>query len=63
MTQPVYVAHAALEQLARLRRRATLAAGGVAEFGVHGPLREHYRLETDREAPFPVDYIVAATGG
>ena len=44
MTQPVYLAHAALEQLARLRRRATLAAGGVAEFGVHGPLREHYHL-------------------
>ena len=36
---------------------------GVAEFGVHGPLREHYHLETDREAPFPVDYIVAAAGG
>ncbi len=63
MSDPVYVARATLTPLAPLRRRAVLAAGAVAEFGVHGPLREHYRLTPDREAPFPVDYIAAAAGG
>ncbi len=46
-----------------LHRHARLALGATADFGVHGAIREHYRLSPPRELPLPVDYIVAATGG
>jgi hypothetical protein len=63
MTEPLYRARVKIEKLASLHRRAHLALGQVAEFGVHGPIKLHYRLEPERELPLPVDYIVASTGG
>jgi hypothetical protein len=30
--------------------------------GVHGAIKEHYRLDA-KDLPLPVDYIVAATAG
>lgn len=59
----LYTARATLEQLGSLHRRATVATGASCEFGVHGELARYYRLSPERELPFPVDYIVAATGG
>jgi hypothetical protein len=46
-----------------LHRRATLPLGVTADFGVHGPIAELFRLRPDPPLPLPVDYIVAATGG
>ena len=43
-------------------RSAEIATGVRFEMGVHGPIKEHYRLE-GKNLPLPVDYIVAATGG
>lgn len=63
MADPVYVAHVTLTQHGSLHRRARLASGETVDFGVHGPIRELFRLNPERELPLPVDYIVAATGG
>ena len=63
MNESLYRAHAELEQLGRLHRRAHLPLAEPIDMGVHGPIQEHYRLSPDRPLPLPVDYIVAATGG
>ena len=60
---PPYVAESRVEVVAGLHRRAHLALGHTAEFGVHGPISRMFRLEPERELPLPVDYIVAATAG
>ena len=43
-------------------RRATLPTGHTIDFGVHGPIAAHFRLQ-DQAMPLPVDYIVASTAG
>jgi len=63
MTDTPYVAHARIEVLGPLHRRAHLPLGASADFGVHGAVRELFQLSPERELPLPVDYIVAATGG
>jgi hypothetical protein len=59
---PFYTSVCRVARLRGVHRRAELPAGGSAEFGVHGAIREHYRIDAP-ELPLPVDYIVAATGG
>lgn len=61
MNEPFYSAIARIERIAGVHRRATLVTGATVEFGVHGPIKAHYRLEGE-DLPLPVDYIVAATG-
>lgn len=63
MSNPVYVARAKVERLGSLHRRVHLVLGSTADMGVHGEIKDHYRLAPDRELPLPVDFIVAATGG
>lgn len=63
MVEPLYVACATVSRLGSLHRRAHLALGATADMGVHGAIKDHYRLEPERELPLPVDYIAAATGG
>jgi hypothetical protein len=63
MPDPIYVARATIQRVGSLHRRAHLSLGTTADMGVHGPIKEHYRLTPDREWPLPVDYIAAATGG
>jgi hypothetical protein len=63
MAESFYVARATVERVGDLHRRATLALGRTAEFGVHGRVRELFRLSPAQELPLPVDYIVAAAGG
>lgn len=63
MADPLYVSRVTLRQAGSLHRRAKLASGEEIDFGVHGPIRELFRLNPERELPLPVDYIVAATGG
>ena len=63
MMEPLYRSQSRIEIVGGLHRRAHIALGHTAELGVHGPIKEHYRLAPDRDLPLPVDYIVAATGG
>lgn len=58
----VYRAHATVRKIEGVQREAEIATGARFEMGVHGTIKEHYRIE-GRNLPLPVDYIVAATGG
>ncbi|MBI4408902.1 MAG: hypothetical protein HY561_04285 [Gemmatimonadetes bacterium] len=61
MSEPFYTARARIEKVEGVHRRARLESGTVIEIGVHGPIKEHYRL-AGPDLPLPVDYLVAATG-
>jgi len=63
MSEPMYVSRATLTPAGKLHRHAVLAAGAEAEFGVHGPIAEFFKLSPPRPLPLPVDYVVAATCG
>ena len=63
MSEPLYRSQCRVEVVDGLHRRARIALGFTADFGVHGAIREHFHLAPARELPLPVDYIVAATGG
>ena len=62
MSETLYVARGRVVRVEGLHRRASIATGVEFDMGVHGPIKEHYRLDA-RDLPLPVDYIVAATGG
>ncbi len=62
MSKPFYEAKARIEKVEGVHRRATLEAGATVEFGVHGAIKEHFRLTDAEDLPLPVDYVVAATG-
>ena len=62
MSEPFYVARARISKTSR-GRRAELETGEIAEFGVHGAIKEYFRLSGQPDLPLPVDYLVAATGG
>ena len=61
MAETLYVARAEVRKVRGLHRRARLATGHEVDFGVHGPIKEFYRLAGE-DLPLPVDYLVAATG-
>ncbi len=63
MTDSVYDSRSRIEVLGPLHRRAHLPLGTEADFGVHGAVRELFKLAPERDLPLPVDYVVAATGG
>lgn len=60
MSKPFYVSRARVSKAEGVRRRALLADGTPVEFGVHGPVKAHYRLDSEPNLPLPVDYLVAA---
>ena len=62
MTDPFYVTRSKIEKVDSGHRRAHLEAGPTIDFGVHGVIKRHYRLDHP-DRPLPVDYIAAATGG
>lgn len=62
MGESFYVSHGRVVRVDGLHRRAEIAADTTFDMGVHGPIKQHYRLDA-RDLPLPVDYIVAATGG
>jgi hypothetical protein len=62
MSEPIYTARAEIRKIEGVHRRARLEQGTEVDFGVHGPIRHHFRLEAREDLPLPVDYIVAATG-
>jgi hypothetical protein len=51
-----------VEKVHGTHRRATLPTGQTIDFGVHGPIAAHFRLQ-EQPMPLPVDYIVASTAG
>jgi hypothetical protein len=63
MSDPIYTARARVSKIEGTHRRAVLEDGTTVDFGVHGPIKAHYRLDDQKDLPLPVDYIVAATGG
>lgn len=62
MSEPFYVSRGEVTRVDGLHRRARIAAGTEFDMGVHGAIKEHYRLDAE-DLPLPVDYIAAATGG
>ena len=63
MSDPFYVAKAGVAKVDGVHRRATLELGTTLEFGVHGPVKSMYGLESQPNLPLPVDYLVAAAAG
>jgi len=62
MSDPFYVARGKVAKVDGVHRSAEIAAGTRFEMGVHGPIKEYYRIDS-KDLPLPVDYIAAATGG
>lgn len=60
MSEPFYVAKASIAKVAGVHRRAVLETGAEVDFGVHGPIKAHYGLDSQPNLPLPVDYLVAA---
>jgi hypothetical protein len=63
MSEPFYIAEADVVRVDGVHRRATLAEGTTLDFGVHGPVKSLYGLESQPNLPLPVDYLVAAAAG
>ena len=63
MSDPFYVSRASVAKVDGLHRRAILEDGTALEFGVHGPVKAHYGLDSQPNLPLPVDYLVAAAAG
>lgn len=63
MSDPFYVSRSTVERVEGVHRRAHLEAGSAIELGVHGAIKQHYKLDDLPDLPLPVDYMVAAAGG
>ena len=63
MTEPFYTSRSTVVKVDGLHRRATLEDGTEIDFGVHGPVKAHYGLDSQPNLPLPVDYLVAAAAG
>jgi hypothetical protein len=59
---PLYESIVHVEKVEGTHRRARLPTGQVIDFGVHGPIAAHFKLQ-EESLPLPVDYIVASTAG
>jgi hypothetical protein len=62
VTEPFYISRSQVWKVEGVHRRARLETGAEFDMGVHGPIKEHYRIEA-QDQPLPVDYMVALTGG
>jgi hypothetical protein len=60
MSESFYTSRASVEKIDGVHRRAVLGVGTEIEFGVHGPIKAHYGLDSQPNLPLPVDYLVAA---
>lgn len=58
----MYTTRARVRKVEGVHRRASLETGHEFDMGVHGPIKEHYRIDA-KDLPLPVDYMVATTGG
>lgn len=57
----MYVSKVTVRRVNGVHRSAEMPVGPPIAFGVHGPIKEHYRIDA-KDLPLPVDYIVASTG-
>lgn len=62
MSEPIYISKSRITVVRGTHRKAALEAGGHFDTGVHGPIKEHFRLDDQPDLPLPVDFLVAATG-
>ena len=62
MGESLYVARSEIRKVDGHHRRARIATEVDVDFGVHGPIRDHFGLDSRKNLPLPVDYIAAATG-
>ncbi len=63
MGEPFYVSRARVDKIRGVSRLAHLEAGTTCDMGVHGAIKDYYKLHDEPNLPLPVDYIVAATAG
>lgn len=63
MSDPLYISRSSVVKVDGIHRRATLEDGTLCDFGVHGPIKAHYGLDSQPNLPLPVDYLVAAAAG
>ena len=63
MSDAFYTAKSSIGKVGGIHRRATLEDGTEVDFGVHGPIKAHYGLDSQPNLPLPVDYLVAAAAG
>jgi len=61
--EPLYVTQSTVEKVEGLHRQGVLFDGTRLSFGVHGAVKDHYKLLDQPDLPLPVDYVVAAAGG
>ena len=47
MSDPFYTARASVAKVDGIHRRATLEDGTEVDFGVHGPIKSHFRLDAE----------------
>ena len=62
MSEGFYTAEARVERVEGVHRRITLATGDTFDVGVHGAIKEHYRLHDEEDRSLPVDYVTGAAG-
>ena len=63
MTEPFYTSRSTVVKVDGVHRRARLEDDTTLDFGVHGPVKLHYGLDSQPNLPLPVDYLVAAAAG
>lgn len=63
MSDAFYTTEAEIEKVAGVHRRVRLpSSDAVFEVGVHGAIKQHYKLTDEPDRPLPVDYMVGAAG-
>jgi hypothetical protein len=62
MSDTFYTVEAEIEKVAGVHRRVRLPSGDSFDVGVHGAIKEHYRLHDEPDRPLPVDFVVGAAG-
>ena len=63
MTEPFYTSRSTVVKVDGVHRQARLEDDTTLDFGVHGPVKLHYGLDSQPNLPPPVDYLVAAAAG
>lgn len=63
MTEPFYTSRSTVVKVDGVHRQARLEDDTTVDFGVHGPVKLHYGLDSQPNLPLPVDYLVAAAAG
>lgn len=62
MSDAFYTVQAEVEKVAGVHRRVRLPSRDAFDVGVHGAIKEHYKLDHEPDRPLPVDYVVGAAG-